>query len=164
MNTEFDKVIKAVFENEPADEDMLSLGLVARGEKGQRVSCSTTYVKGECFERDIIVMKTLADILPHGSGINADWHVKQMKRKTWRWTAINAYHAMDEAGGYCHYYPIEVTIDAEWHPDEDGAEVKIRIVDVYVYGRERNCCGFGLKEYIDNTVYYSLTGADTIKL
>jgi len=50
------------------------------------------------FTLSTIRCNTLADLLPHGSGIDADWHFTVTDRGSI--TAHNSYHAMDEYGGY----------------------------------------------------------------
>ena len=89
--------------------------------------------------------------LPHGSGLNGDWHFDVTQRTV---HAYNTFSAMDEGGGYCHDYPVEVIIPIRkgfQKPDE---------LKVVVHERQHSCCGYGLREYLDDTIYESLQAED----
>lgn len=99
------------------------------------------------------LINRLFNILPHGSGIDYTWHITQHIAKPNRFTCSNAYHAMDEYGGYCHSYDFRVTID--YNPDTDSF-VFVRFS--FCGQRENNCCGFGLVDYLVDTLIYSIQG------
>jgi hypothetical protein len=92
-------------------------------------------------------IREIEERLPHGSGINGDWHFEETQRSV---RCLNTYSAMDEWGGYCHDYPVVVTI-----PKYSGfpALTEMRTV---VRGRQLGCCGSGLEHYLDETIYESL--------
>lgn len=48
----------------------------------------------------------LAEILPHGSGIDADWYINQQKNGSW--VCTNSFHAMNENGYYDGWIPFKV--------------------------------------------------------
>jgi len=51
------------------------------------------------------LLSQLADLLPHGSGINSNWYLSSYKyHGNIYLRANNTYSAMDEWGGYCHDY------------------------------------------------------------
>jgi hypothetical protein len=92
-------------------------------------------------------IREIEERLPHGSGINGDWHFEETQREI---RCFNTYSAMDEWGEYCHDYPVVVVI-----PKVSGFPA-ISQPRVYVKGRKRNCCGINLWDYLDETIYQSL--------
>jgi len=58
----------------------------------------------------------LANLLPHGSGINYKWHIWQAKQNKSIWYASNNYSAMDEWGGYCHTYKFTARYQINYSP------------------------------------------------
>jgi len=100
------------------------------------------------------IIKNLMEILPHGSGINWDWKIKPMVTLPNRFECSNGFEAMAESGMYCHNYDFTVFVD--WNPDSE----KFSMVRFSFHGqREKSCCGFGLVEYIQDTIYYALSEA-----
>jgi len=150
------------------------------------------------------LIRELEDKLPHGSGINGNWHVKAYQYKNRIYLqAFNIYEAMNENGFYCHRYVIhpkfiynpELTKVCEYckgmkyrtyeeiaeKTGESWEHVKSRLLDDLrfieyddrtfvcnlcsgtgrtkiqkfellpdriVYGRELNCCGYDLDNYL----------------
>ena len=90
------------------------------------------------IEEDEIAM--MIDDLPHGSGVDYNWFVDVTKRRIY---AYNSFHAMDEYGGYCHIYDFKVTFNRKDR----------KILDVRMLGRELQCCGYGLRSYLDDLFF-----------
>jgi hypothetical protein len=85
--------------------------------------------------------------LPHGSGINGDWHFEESQRMI---RAFNTYSAMDEFGGYCHEYRFVVDIPKikrTIRPDK----FRVRLL-----ARKHQCCGVDLWTYLDDTLCTAL--------
>ncbi|SFB10104.1 hypothetical protein [Selenomonas ruminantium] len=55
-------------------------------------------------------MQRYIDLLPHGSGVNYDYKIKEGKNKI---TVYNKYDYMDENGYYDDIFPFSVTFTAE---------------------------------------------------
>lgn len=103
------------------------------------------YARGKYLDEE-----TLYRILPHGSGIDAEWNVENVAGN---WLAHNSYHIMDEYGGYAGWIGFTVTIpksnplnfDVEMNEDDmaqfDDWE------DVYVDD---------LGNYIHETIFHAL--------
>jgi hypothetical protein len=97
--------------------------------------------------------ETLANILPHGSGINGDWHIKKTGKK---FICSNCYSAMDDMGGYCHDYDFTVTITLQ--------NSKFEYVKM-VMQSELECCGYGLDDYLQDTIAETISyNQDKIKV
>lgn len=91
----------------------------------------------------LIVAKRLFEKLPHGSGINGNWSIRETTNGSLR--ASNTYSAMDDAGGYCHDYGFTVIFRVS--PDRDLLDY-----DRLMFNGDqpdRACCGYGLDEYLD---------------
>jgi hypothetical protein len=86
---------------------------------------------------------TLLELLPHGSGINSDWDFDLIDEKI---RAANVYSAMTEYGMYCCDYTFYVYFDTE-----------LNLLDLEVPHEDACDCGYGLGEYLWDTVYNSLT-------
>lgn len=59
-------------------------------------------------------VETFARALPHGSGLDTDWHLVIRKRRSGRPAGVTAYiewHAMNENGFYVGYLPVRVVFD-----------------------------------------------------
>lgn len=87
----------------------------------------------------------LIDLLPHGSGINADWYVTE---KPDRWVASNSYHAMDEYGGYDGWADFTLNI-----PKSDPSGFKLQFngkTAAYLNSK------YGLRDYLEDTIVYAL--------
>lgn len=82
----------------------------------------------------------MVDDLPHGSGINYDWFVDVTRQRIY---AYNHYDAMDEMGGYCHVYDVKLTFDRKTR----------KLLDVHMSGKELSCCGYGLRDYLDDLFF-----------
>jgi hypothetical protein len=91
----------------------------------------------------------LLDKLPHGSGINGKWEIEFGSHG--RIFASNCFDAMDEMGGYCHYYDFRATI----HYDKKSDKYVLDCLN-FLGQRERACCGYDLKSYIIETIDYCL--------
>lgn len=93
---------------------------------------------------DSPALRDLAEKLPHGSGLDTDWHVTV--RKNGSIVLRTEWHLMDEYGCYGGWQPVTVTLS----PDH-----KIRTVTA---GRERGLT-YGLADCIADTLSYALTVA-----
>jgi hypothetical protein len=57
------------------------------------------------YHSDLFRMAQIADMLPHGAGIDYLWYLSIHKYNGDKYiTCQNSYHAMDESGFYCHIY------------------------------------------------------------
>jgi hypothetical protein len=93
-------------------------------------------------------IREIEERLPHGSGINGDWHFEESQRMI---RAFNVYSAMDEFGGYCHDYRFVVDIlKVAGKPMLDNFRVRL-------LSRKLKCCGYDLRSYLDDTIYPLLT-------
>ena len=93
------------------------------------------------------VINTLADELPHGSGINNSWSIiLDYHNSTIKLN--NTYSAMDEHGGYCHDYNFTVYYDIT----ADGLELDTVELEYH----EEECCGYGLVDYLSDTMPYKI--------
>lgn len=93
--------------------------------------------------------ESIIDKLPHGSGINYTWRYDVLKNGKVKF--YNSYDAMDEWGGYCHVYDFTITIQPSHESDFTFS---------FCGQRERVCCGYGLRDYLEETIYESLTMAE----
>lgn len=104
-------------------------------------------------QRGLKQCQTLADLLPHGSGINGNWKIKKTGNK---FVCSNYYQAMDEYGGYCHDYDFTVTINLQ-----DGKFEYCK----FIIQTELECCGYGLDDYLQDTIAESISyNQDKIKI
>jgi len=93
--------------------------------------------------------RALLEDLPHGSGIDCDWHIE--KAKSGKIVAHNSYHCMDDMGGYCGYADFSI----RWTP---GQEKDFRLM---FHGREAQYLNtkYMLRDYLEDTFYHALTTA-----
>jgi hypothetical protein len=89
----------------------------------------------------------LADLLPHGSGIDYVWKIRQTGARRFR--ASNSYHAMDEYGGYCCVNDFTVIIDL----DEFGRFKQARTM---LNRANRHAHNWDLLQYLDETIFYAI--------
>ena len=100
----------------------------------------------------------LADSLPHGSGINYAWHVDQSDHGGDVWVLSNAYHGMDEWGGYV--IPVDFTatvirtMDGSWSVVE--LDVDAPDFESWPEDRDYPACWEGLDDYLATTIEQSL--------
>jgi hypothetical protein len=99
------------------------------------------------------LLKDLSHALPHGSGIDTDWHLSHDEDKD-VFSASNSYHVMSEYGMYLGYIAFEATIlqtHKGWYLDsltmEDGDAIDDDDLRDAVYG---------LAEYLEDTIGLSL--------
>jgi len=98
----------------------------------------TTYVEGD-------VPQGLEDYLPHGSGIDADWHLEKKGEVI---LASNSYHAMDEYGGYCDWWDFTVELKI--------VGGKVEIGDITFADDLEDCpCG----DVLDDLIWQSLNAS-----
>lgn len=99
------------------------------------------------------IIEELFDILPHGSGIDYTWNVFERKHNVF--DVLNSYHAMDEFGGYCHIYDFTFTVQYN-----GKGNLPIDEWDILRFNfrgqKESVCCGYGLKDYLYQTMEESL--------
>ena len=55
-------------------------------------------------------LHAMLQALPHGSGLDTDWHYDGDKCNAERVTLTISYHNMDEQGGYCGWSDLVITI------------------------------------------------------
>jgi hypothetical protein len=93
----------------------------------------------------------IAERLPHGSGIDYDWSIRQNGAGNWR--CSNSYHGTDESGGHCCIQDFTAIL----RQGPDGAwDVEVE----YNNGDKRHRHNLGLKEYLCETIQYSLNEPD----
>ncbi len=94
-------------------------------------------------KRGIEQCKQLAELLPHGSGINGDWKIKKIGNK---FIASNYYEAMDDNGSYCHCYDFTA-----YYKLVNG---KFEYIDKLNFHNQREyaCCGYQIKDYLADTL------------
>ena len=103
----------------------------------------------------------LAKSLPHGSGINGEWYLTYIKKGK-KFYASNHYEAMNEQGSYCHFYEFTLTLSKTQRIDQNGnsySEFEIAHFNFHDQ-RERACCGYGIKDYLWQTIQEALDHAD----
>ena len=91
-------------------------------------------------EKERLKILELINNLPHGSGINGDWFYYRTNRRIYM---ENYYHAMNEVGMYCHIYDFRLIYRRK----------DFKLLDLKVFGKEFKCCGYGLREYLDQLFF-----------
>jgi hypothetical protein len=113
----------------------------------------------------IISKDDLIKLLPHGSGIDCSWEITL--HRDGNVTAKNYYHAMNENGMYDGYMPFTVKIfrvkETRVNKLKGPCAGKYQIVamkgdiDVKITCNEsRKASFYGLKEYLEQTISFSL--------
>lgn len=113
----------------------------------------------------IISEEDLLELLPNGSGIDCSWEITE--HANGNVTAKNAFHAMDEHGGYDGYMNFSVKIfkvkESRLNKLKGPSEGQYQIVtqkgdiDFKVTCNENRRASFhGLKSYLEDTIYQSL--------
>ena len=74
------------------------------------------------------------DQLPHGSGINCDWHTTATSKDgvVNKITFSNSYHAMDEMGGYVGYVDFQV----HYTPTGEYIDIDVDVDDCLAVGED----------------------------
>ena len=106
-------------------------------------SSKNTYISPNVTHTDLDIIDALKDLLPHGSGINSNWYFQLGNRGIIR--AYNTFDAMNETGMYCHYYDFIAYL----RQVEPG---KFELLNLCILGREYKCCGYGLVDYLSDTI------------
>jgi len=116
-----------------------------------------TETKFDNEKTDDILMK-IGEILPHGSGIDSDWNL-MMASKT-RVRCQNAYHCMDEFGGYDGWADFVFLFDLK-----DGDYCRLMFIGQDSHRLERK---YQNREYLEQllmeTLYHNFEGADITTL
>src|SRR3990167_10506751 len=99
-------------------------------------------------ENEEVMLEKLEDILPHGSGINGDWSFDILKNGNI--VCHNTYEAMNEGGYYCHFYDFSVTVKTLENDKFQWVKFSFK------GNKEHSCCGWGLQDYLADTLSYSL--------
>jgi hypothetical protein len=89
--------------------------------------------------------KVILESLPHGSGIDYDWHIE--KQKNGKIKAFNAYHGMNDWGMYVRSVDFSVT----FHSDNPG---EFKLVFHADSGDRYWIDKWGLREYLEDTLFY----------
>ncbi len=87
--------------------------------------------------------RRIAEALPHGSGIDSDWHIEEKGNKIY---AYNSYHCMDECGMYCGWQDFYVVI-----PITDLKNFKL-----HFQGGQYLAQKYMLRDYLEDTILYAL--------
>lgn len=98
-----------------------------------------------------VTPKVLEDFLPHGSGINQDWHIED---KGSYFRADNSYNASDEMGDYIGWQDFYLTI-----PKKDPSDFKLHFTgDRRIIARQPE-----LRDYLNDVVMYGLDEMKELK-
>lgn len=89
--------------------------------------------------------------LPHGSGIDYDWHGEKLGNGKVR--ASNAYHAMDDAGFYRQSFDFSITFRAD-----SPSEFRLMF---HGCNPEKVSYGYGLRDYLEDTIADCLIAIDS---
>ena len=89
----------------------------------------------------------LADILPHGSGINCNWEFDYQKNG--KVIARNSYHCMDEHGYYFGYADFTI----KFYLFRDLKSFTLEFNGSYSHALNRK---YLLRDYLEDTIYHSL--------
>jgi len=124
------------------------------GEKLKSIGggCNAAYIwyhRSRNEEKTLRDAETIHNALPHGSGINDSWHIAQLSSKRHRYHCGNTFYAMNDAGMYCHHYNFYAVIDVR----PDG---QLEFLRLAMYDQELACCGYGLREYLTETVAFAI--------
>lgn len=117
----------------------------------------------------------LSEALPHGSGIDADWHFDRLKNGNI--VCTNAFHGMNENGYYDGWQEFSITLfchkknilHALRGPSEGHYQVMHRKgdIDYRLTFRsphlKRSWC-FGLRDYLDESFHYDLSEAGILDI
>jgi hypothetical protein len=112
------------------------------GKFAARLNCEKSG-NTEWFERHEDDIKRLFDELPHGSGINSDYHIDFEKSHGEKIVFHFSFHHTDEHGYYCGWTDHTVTVTGSL---QFGFTLKIS-------GPNRN----GIKEYFYDIFHYALS-------
>lgn len=97
----------------------------------------------------------LDEVLPHGSGIDAEWRYDAADYPQFI-TASCEFHAMDEYGGYVGWVPFHVTIPVDMtYVREVDVELDVDKDEVEMLEK----CGVYadlLLDYLNDTIYFAL--------
>ena len=118
---------------------------------------NSEYTSHDLDEYHQSIISELNEILPHGSGINYDWHYTIQKNGLIN--AHNSFDAMDEYGGYCHIYDFSVKIkpivnNPNFIVAKVDDPVSFEFISLSFKGQQEYiCCGYGLKDYLIECFY-----------
>lgn len=104
-------------------------------------------------ERQDTLLKILKEVLPSGSGIDAEWEFTLYKNGKIK--ASNYFHAMNEHGSYTQWMPFSVTfefIPFVTFPKE--LNPKKIVVGNIKCNEKKHPSFYGLKDYLDDTIVY----------
>lgn len=94
----------------------------------------------------------LPDLLPHGSGIDADWVIEGHAHHI---TCRNEYHCMDSNGFYEGYQPFSVILKKGVLKTSKGQEIYTHVT-VHFHGSQYLARKHMLREYLGDTIAYAL--------
>jgi len=100
------------------------------------------------LESDVILS------LPYGSGINLDWTINRLKNG--KIQAFNSYHVMSEVGFYVGWANFSITFDPSLPLPELAQTFRLQF-----HGPQSHYLNsyYGLREYLDDVVFYSIDSA-----
>ena len=97
--------------------------------------------------------------LPHGSGIDYDWTYTDNDDNSI--TCHNAYHTMDDAGGYCCRIPFDVTIKMLPIPENSTQSMaQLEVTDITVKTNDCELCD-GAQYQLDEYLWSCFSQFDT---
>ncbi len=124
------------------------------------------------MEINEIDLEKLRELLPHGSGIDGEWHIERCGKRI---VADCSYHRMDENGYYDGWQDFRVTLytvprtieHALKGPCEGQTQIVARKGDTdfrlsFPGGFQRGVSGFGIREYLEETFQWAFSDAGII--
>lgn len=91
------------------------------------------------------IAKKIANALPHGSGIDGDWHIEEKGNNIY---AGNSYHCMDDVGYYVGWQDFYLII-----PKSNPKNFKLHFKGDQYLARK-----YMLRDYLEDTFAYALEG------
>ena len=93
-------------------------------------------------DTDDPMLATIADKLPHGSGIDADWTID--RQENGKYVCCNSYHMMNEHGYYVGWQNFTVKLDS------DGKLLDVQLNGGHSYQARQSM----LLDYLNDTFAY----------
>ena len=93
-------------------------------------------------------VEDLAEVLPHGSGINSDWTIEYRGNYI---IARNSYHCMDENGFYDGWQDFSIVIEKDEYKGKYQNNIRLHFHNGH-YKADK----YMLRDYLEDIIYYCL--------
>ena len=93
-------------------------------------------------------VEDLAEVLPHGSGIDADWTIEYRGDYI---IARNSYHCMDEYGFYDGWQDFSIVIEKDEYKGKYQNNIRLHFHNGH-YKADK----YMLRDYLEDIIYYCL--------